>query len=56
LRVDVTAPRDSSSRKVETDRQSVGIDHRYDKLAANYVAFIQLASIKQWLRVNESAP
>ena len=26
---------------------------RYDKLAANYLAFIQLASIKLWLRVNE---
>jgi transposase len=24
---------------------------RYDKLAANYLAFIQLASIKLWLRV-----
>ena len=29
---------------------------RYDKLAANYLAFIQLASIKLWLRVNESTP
>ena len=29
---------------------------RYDKLAANYLAFIQLASIQLWLRVNESAP
>ena len=28
---------------------------RYDKLAANYVAFVQLASIRLWLRVNESA-
>ncbi len=28
----------------------------YDKLAANYLAFIQLASIRLWLRVNESAP
>jgi hypothetical protein len=26
---------------------------RYDKLAANYLAFIQLASIKLWLRVYE---
>src|SRR6185295_3722744 len=25
---------------------------RYDKLAANYLAFIQLASIRLWLRVN----
>jgi transposase len=29
---------------------------RYDKLAANYLAFIQLASIRLWLRVNEYAP
>jgi transposase len=27
---------------------------RYDKLAANYLAFIQLASIRLWLRTNES--
>jgi transposase len=29
---------------------------RYDKLAANYLAFIQLASIRPWLRANESTP
>ena len=29
---------------------------RYDKLAANYLAFIQLASIRLWLRVNEYTP
>jgi transposase len=28
---------------------------RYDRLSANYLAFIQLASIRLWLRVNESA-
>jgi len=27
---------------------------RCDKLAANYLAFVQLASIKLWLRANES--
>jgi transposase len=27
---------------------------RYDKLAANYLAFVQLASIRLWLRVNDS--
>jgi transposase len=27
---------------------------RYDKLAANYLAFVQLASIRLWLRINES--
>jgi transposase len=29
---------------------------RYDKFAANYLALIQLASIRLWLRVNESTP
>src|SRR6266700_921772 len=29
---------------------------RYDKLAANYLAFIKLASIHIWLRANESTP
>ena len=29
---------------------------RYDKLAANYLAFIQLASIRLWLHVNGSTP
>ena len=29
---------------------------RYDKLAANYLAFIKLASIRIWLRVYESTP
>ena len=28
---------------------------RYDRLAANYLAFVQLASIRLWLRVNEIA-
>jgi hypothetical protein len=27
-----------------------------NELAANYVAFIQLASIRLWLRVDESTP
>lgn len=29
---------------------------RYDTLAVNYLTFIQLASIRLWLRFNESAP
>jgi transposase len=29
---------------------------RYDKLAANYLAFVKLASIRNWLRANESTP
>jgi len=28
---------------------------RYDKLAANYLAFVKLASIRIWLRTKESA-
>jgi transposase len=28
---------------------------RYDKLAANYLTFVKLASIRIWLRANESA-
>jgi hypothetical protein len=29
---------------------------RYDKLAANYLAIVKLASIRIWLRANESTP
>ena len=29
---------------------------RYDKLANNYLAFVQLPSIRLWLRANESTP
>jgi transposase len=29
---------------------------RYDKLAANYTAFVQLAAIRLWLHANESTP
>jgi transposase len=29
---------------------------RYDKLAANYLAFIKLAAIRIWLRAYESKP
>jgi transposase len=29
---------------------------RYDRLAANYLAFFRLTSIRLWLRVNESTP
>ena len=31
------------------------VARRYDKLAANYLAFVQLTSIRLWRRVNESA-
>ena len=29
---------------------------RYDKLASNYLAFVQLASIRLWLRAYEFTP
>jgi transposase len=37
-------------------KQCRRIATRYDKLAANYLAFIKLASIRLWLRTYESAP
>src|SRR3981081_4529253 len=37
-------------------KQCRRIATRYDKLAANYLAFIKLASIRIWLRANESTP
>ena len=37
-------------------KQCRRITTRHDRLAANYLAFIKLASIRIWLRVYESAP
>ena len=37
-------------------KQCRRIATRYDKLAANYLAFIKLASIRTWLHAYESAP
>jgi transposase len=37
-------------------KQCRRIATRYDKLAANNLAFIKLASIRIWLRANESTP
>ena len=37
-------------------KQCRHIATRYDKLAANYLAFIKLAAIRIWLRAYESAP
>jgi transposase len=36
-------------------RQCHRVATRYDRPAANYLAFVQLASIRLWLRLNESA-
>jgi transposase len=38
------------------DKQCRRVATRYDKLAANYLAFAQLASIRLWLRAYESTP
>ena len=37
-------------------KQCRRIATRYDKLAANYLAFVKLASIRLWLRAYESTP
>jgi transposase len=36
-------------------KQYRGVATRYDKLAANYLAFVKLALIRIWLRASESA-
>jgi hypothetical protein len=41
-------------RFFNTIKQCRRVATRYDKLAANYLAFVQLASIRLWLRVHES--
>jgi transposase len=43
-------------RFFNTIKQCRRVATRYDKLAANYLAFVQLASIRLWLRLNESTP
>jgi len=37
-------------------KQCRRIATRYDKLAANYLAFVKLASIRLWIRAYESTP
>jgi transposase len=49
-------PKGECPRWVNKIKQCCWVATRYDKLAANYLAFIQLASIRLWLRVNESTP
>jgi transposase len=43
-------------RFFNTIKQCRRVATRYDKLAANYLAFIHLASIRLWLRVNGYTP
>jgi transposase len=44
---------DAQSNKIKHCRR---IATRYDKLTADYLAFVKLASIRIWLRANESTP
>jgi transposase len=46
----------STRRATWSSGQCRRIATRYDKLAANYLAFIKLASIRIWLRAYESTP
>ena len=47
--------RNRVERSFNRIKQCRRVATRYDGLAANYLAFVQLASIRLWLRLNESA-
>jgi transposase len=47
---------EQTARRVNKIKQCRRIGTRYDKLAANYLAFIKLASIRLWIRAYESTP
>jgi hypothetical protein len=49
----IMAPMQTGSNKIKLSRR---IAARYDKLAAEYLAFIKLASIRIWLRAYEPTP
>jgi transposase len=46
----------STALATERFKQCCRVATRYDRLVANYLAFVQLASIRLWLRLYESAP
>jgi len=46
---------DISERLFKRVEQCRRVTRRYDKLGANYLAFVRLASIRLWLRANEFA-
>ncbi|SCB46752.1 Transposase DDE domain-containing protein [Bradyrhizobium yuanmingense] len=48
--------RNRVERFFDTIKQYRRLATRYDRLAANYLAFAQLASIRLSLRLNESRP
>jgi transposase len=47
--------RNQVERFFNRTKQCRRIATRYDGLAANYLAFVRLASIRLWLRLNNSA-
>jgi transposase len=50
------AARCSRARFFDRITQCRRVAIRYDRRAANYLAFIKFASIRIWLRANASAP
>jgi transposase len=52
----ITRNRKQSMRVFNKIKRCRRIATRYDKLAANDLAFIQLASVRLWLGVYESTP
>jgi transposase len=48
--------RNSVERFFNKIKQFRRVATRYDKFAANYLAFIELASVRIWLHVTESTP
>jgi transposase len=55
-KAEVKSARNLVERFFNKIKQCRRIATRYDKLAANYLAFIKLASIRIWLHAYESAP
>jgi hypothetical protein len=49
----LAAAHDAAVQMIDTSIVRVHQHTRYDKLAANYLAFIQLGSIRFWLRAYE---
>jgi transposase len=49
-----SAFRDTAPKFFNKIKQCRRVATRYDKLAANYLAFVKLASIRIWLRASES--
>ena len=53
----VSLPRPQPGREVLQPDQAVRrIATRYEKLAENFLAFVKLAAVRLWVRVNQSAP